>query len=188
MLQTTFVKLFAFFALVAVVYAKTEAEMDQPTKLLGGILKKPEKCGYKVSSNSEIKLHYRARAWGEDSFYENSFVQGEPLKYKLGRDKIMKGLEQGIHGMCTGEVRRLLIPADLAYGELGLPNAVPPNTAVIYEVEIINVNSPFTNFWFWSGVVALVGTYFLMNRYQNRMSQSQSAEFLSKKAEEKKSE
>lgn len=36
MLQTTFVKLFALFALVAMVYAKTEAEMDQPTKLLGG--------------------------------------------------------------------------------------------------------------------------------------------------------
>ncbi|CAO3640620.1 unnamed protein product [Mucor hiemalis] len=188
MLRSTVYKLFAMFALVALVYANTEAEMDQPTKLLGGILRKPEKCGYKVSSNSEIKLHYRARVWGEESFYENSFIEGEPLKFKLGRDKMMKGFEQGIHGMCTGEVRRLLIPADLAYGELGLPNLVPANTAIIYEVEIINVNSPFTNFWFWSGAAALVATYFLMNRYQNRMSQSQSAEFLVKKAEEKKSE
>jgi FK506-binding protein 2 len=92
-------------------------------------------------------------------------------------------LEQGIHGMCAGEIRRLLIPADLgkqsqpvynfhsltiitAYGQMGLPNLVPgtknqrlrkkvhivvlniypylENTAIIYEVEMLEVNSPFS--------------------------------------------
>lgn len=47
-------------------------------------MRKPETCGYKVASNSEVTLHYRARAWGEEEFYENTYGDGEPLKYKLG--------------------------------------------------------------------------------------------------------
>lgn len=75
-------------------------------------------------------MHYRARTWGSEDYYENTYL-AEPHSYKLGkylisftamkvdrlsnigRDKIMKGLEQGIDGMCLGEVRRLLIPSDL---------------------------------------------------------------------------
>lgn len=49
-----------------------------------GSLRKPESCGYKVSSNSEIHYHYRARVWGETEFYESTYG-GEPYKAKLGK-------------------------------------------------------------------------------------------------------
>ncbi|KAI9245289.1 FK506-binding protein 2A [Helicostylum pulchrum] len=189
MLSSLIYKLTAVFVMATTVYALSETNMEQPTKLLGGILSKPETCGYKVSSNSEITVHYRARVWGEEEFYENTYLgNGTPLKFKLGRDKIMKGLEQGIHGMCTDEVRRLIIPADLAYGEFGLPNLVPGNTAVIYEVEVTNVNSPFTNPWFWSGAAAITFAFVFFNRFQNYFNNSKSANFLKQKSQEKKSE
>ncbi|KAI8094816.1 hypothetical protein BDF21DRAFT_395216 [Thamnidium elegans] len=189
MLSSLIYKLTAVFVMATTVYALSETNMEQPTKLLGGILSKPENCGYKVSSNSEITVHYRARVWGEGEYYENTYLDnGTPLKFKLGRDKIMKGLEQGIHGMCTGEVRRLIIPADLAYGEFGLPNLVPENTAVIYEVEVTNVNSPFTNPWFWSGAIAITFSFVFFNRFQNYINNSKSANFLKQKSQEKKSE
>lgn len=93
------------FALIAFVYAKaeSESELEQPTKLLGGILnsiqenilsltawnsigilRKPEQCRQTVINNSNIKLHYRARVWGSEEFYENTYT-GEPQEFKLGK-------------------------------------------------------------------------------------------------------
>ncbi|KAI8371923.1 hypothetical protein BD560DRAFT_395848 [Blakeslea trispora] len=189
MVLKSFCKFIATFVLTAaVVYAKnTEQDLEQPTKLLGGVIRQSEACKQKVINNAKVKLHYRARAWGNEEFYENTYL-GEPIQYKLGRDKIMKGLEQGIDGMCVGEVRRLLIPSDLAYGSAGLPNIVPPNTAVIYEVEILEVDSPFRNPWFWIGIAALFFGWRFSNRYNKMQSNSSSAEFLEKKALEAKSQ
>lgn len=51
-----------------------------------GILKKSEDCKYKISSNSQVKLHYRARAWGEDEFFENTYIAPEGAHtFKLGK-------------------------------------------------------------------------------------------------------
>ncbi|KAI8059435.1 uncharacterized protein B0P05DRAFT_558686 [Gilbertella persicaria] len=189
MLVTTLYKIAVTFVFV-ITYAcanNAEAELEQPTKLLGGVLRRPEKCKQKVGSNARVKLHYRARAWGNEEFYENTFSE-QPVQFKLGRDKIMKGLEQGIDGMCVGEIRRLLIPSDLAYGATGLPNLVPANTAVIYEVEMLEVDSPFRNPWFWAGLATLFFAWRFMNKYNKMQADSQSAQFLEQKAQEKKSE
>ncbi|CAO0790588.1 unnamed protein product [Mucor circinelloides] len=175
-------KLISLFALICLVMANTESELEQPTKLLGGIIRSSTNCKQKVSGNSKVKLHYRARVWGSEEFYESTYLSEKPHSYKLGRDKLMKGLEQGILGMCNGEIRRLLIPADLAYGQMGLPNLVPGNTAVIYEVEMLEVNSPFYNPWFWAGLFTLGFGYFFMNRYMNMSQASSSSKFLEKVA------
>ncbi|EIE85896.1 hypothetical protein RO3G_10606 [Rhizopus delemar RA 99-880] len=98
---------------VSVCLANKESEMEQPTKLLGGVLHKPEKCGFKADTSSTVKLHYRARAWGQDTFFENTYQREAPLEFKLGKRKLVK-----------------------AYGELGLSNLVPPNTAIVVDVEM----------------------------------------------------
>jgi FKBP-type peptidyl-prolyl cis-trans isomerase len=54
------------------------------------------------------------------------------------------GLDLGIEGMCIGEARRLLIPADLAYGEMGLPGTVESGTDLMYEVELVHSTTTFT--------------------------------------------
>ncbi|OBZ88058.1 hypothetical protein A0J61_03891 [Choanephora cucurbitarum] len=184
-----FYKIVAVFLLTTIfVFAKnTEEGLEQPTKLLGGIIRQSESCKQKVINNARVKLHYRARAWGNEEFFENTYLD-KPMEYKIGRDKIMKGLEQGIDGMCVGEVRRLLVPADLAYGSTGLPNIVPPNTAVIYEVEVLEVDSPYRNPWFWAGIAFMFFGWRFSNRLTKMRSKSSSAEFLEKKALEAKSQ
>ncbi|KAI9484114.1 MAG: FK506-binding protein 2A [Benjaminiella poitrasii] len=177
-------KVYILLALIMLVYANPELEMEQPTKLLGGVLKKSKDCKQKVSSVSTVKLHYRARAWGADDYYESTY-EGEAHKYTLGKDKMIKGLEQGISGMCTGDIRRLLIPADLAYGNIGLPNLVPANSAVIYEVEMVDVKSPFTNPWFWLGLAGLAFAFIFGNRFTKMKDASKSAKFLEQKEQEK---
>ncbi|KAG1474821.1 hypothetical protein G6F56_000116 [Rhizopus delemar] len=124
---------------IAVINATNiESETEQPTKLLGGIISKPESCGFKASSTSIVKIHYRSRIWGKEEHFENTYLRQIPLEYKLGSGKLLKGIENGVHGMCTGEIRRLVIPADQAYGELGIPNLVPSNTAIVVDVEMLN--------------------------------------------------
>ncbi|KAG0163526.1 Peptidyl-prolyl cis-trans isomerase fpr2 [Apophysomyces sp. BC1034] len=176
-------KIALLFVLVTLVLA--EEEKPQPTKLMGAVLRKPTECSQKVGSNDRIKLHYTAKVWGEDEYFENTY-ETNPLSYKLGKDTIMKGMNQGIKGMCPGEVRRLLIPANLAFGELGIPGKVPPNTAVIYEVEMLDVQSPFKSPWFWSGIAVMVTAYLYFDRQAKSEDASKAARFLEKKEQETK--
>ncbi|KAG0942794.1 hypothetical protein G6F57_003827 [Rhizopus arrhizus] len=161
---------------ITVCLANKEAEMEQPTKLLGGVLHKPEKCGFKASTSSTVRLHYRARAWGQDTFFENTYQREAPIEFKLGKRKLVKGIEDGIDGMCAGEVRRLLIPAHQAYGDLGLSNLVPPNSAIVVDVEMVEVISQFSNPWFWvSGLFLCVSFYLYMQQAQQGDSSSPGA-------------
>ncbi|KAG1156832.1 hypothetical protein G6F37_007246 [Rhizopus arrhizus] len=161
---------------VTVCLANKEAEMEQPTKLLGGVLHKPEKCGFKASTSSTVRLHYRARAWGQDTFFENTYQREAPIEFKLGKRKLVKGIEDGIDGMCAGEVRRLLIPANQAYGDLGLSNLVPPNSAIVVDVEMVEVISQFSNPWFWvSGLFLCVAFYLYIQQAQQGDSSSPGA-------------
>lgn len=51
--------------------------------IMVGIIRKPEKCVSSVSKNSRVTLHYRARVWGNEEYYESTF-SSEPHTYKLG--------------------------------------------------------------------------------------------------------
>ncbi|ORZ04629.1 hypothetical protein BCR42DRAFT_429093 [Absidia repens] len=149
--------------------------------VLGRTLHKPIKCDKKVATNARIKLHYTARQWNKEEFFEDTYKSGTPLSYKLGSDKLMKGLEQGIKNMCEHESRRLLIPADLAYGELGLPGLVDPDAAIIMEVEMLEVNSPFRNPWFWAGLIVLVAAFVVLRKQAQLENQSKVAAFIERK-------
>jgi hypothetical protein len=63
--------------------------------------------------------------------------QTEPLGFTLGQDVII-GLREGLTGMRTGGVRRLIVPPDLAYGRFA-HNSIPPNSTLVFQVELVNV-------------------------------------------------
>lgn len=48
-------------------------------------------------------------------------------------------MEQGTFGMCKGEKRRLVIPSELAYGESGYGDVIPPDATLVFEVELVNI-------------------------------------------------
>jgi FKBP-type peptidyl-prolyl cis-trans isomerase FkpA len=65
---------------------------------------------------------------------------GFPQTFKLGTPNKIKGLSQGIIGMKVGGTRTLLVPPELGYGARGLMRGtVPPNTPLVYEVELLDV-------------------------------------------------
>lgn len=64
---------------------------------------------------------------------------GEAIAFKVGTQKVIQGWNLGVTGMKVGGKRRLMIPAELAYGAEGVDGVVPPNADLIFEVELLDV-------------------------------------------------
>lgn len=60
-------------------------------------------------------------------------------EFSLGAGYELPAWDQGIEGMRVGGVRVLIVPSDLAYGRRGLSNLVPPNSKLVYEIELLDV-------------------------------------------------
>jgi FKBP-type peptidyl-prolyl cis-trans isomerase FkpA len=73
--------------------------------------------------------------------FDSSLDNGrDPLEFQLGAGRVIKGWEQGVAGMKVGGKRTLIIPSELAYGARGAPGgSIPPNSALIFDVELMDV-------------------------------------------------
>ncbi len=77
--------------------------------------------------------------------FESSHDEGKiPLSFTLGTAQVIPGLDAGILGMKAGGKRRLIIPPDQAYGELGNGSTVPAYATLTYEVEMRQIMQPVT--------------------------------------------
>jgi FKBP-type peptidyl-prolyl cis-trans isomerase FkpA len=65
----------------------------------------------------------------------------DPLEFTLGVGNVIQGWDQGLVGMKVGGLRRLVIPPSLAYGSVR-QGPIPPNTSLVFEVELIEVKEP----------------------------------------------
>jgi len=111
-------------------------ESDQP-KIMAEILK--EGTGEVAKKGDKITAHYNG--YLEDGTkFDSSIDRGQPFQFDLGAGQVILGWELGIAGMKVGEIRRLIIPSVFAYGEQGIPGAIPPNAILVFEVELLGVN------------------------------------------------
>ena len=68
--------------------------------------------------------------------FDGNYDSGQPIEFSLSG--VIPGWTQGIPGMKVGGVRRLAIPAELAYGEQGSGSTIPPNSDLVFEVQILS--------------------------------------------------
>lgn len=63
----------------------------------------------------------------------------QPIAFPLGARRVIAGWEAGFEGLNVGGRRRLFIPYQMAYGELGRPPVIPPRAELIFDVEVMAV-------------------------------------------------
>lgn len=71
--------------------------------------------------------------------FDSSLDRGRPFEFPLGAGRVIKGWDEGVAGMKVGGKRRLFIPASLGYGSRGAGAAIPPNSGLIFDVELLGV-------------------------------------------------
>ncbi|MFK7790030.1 MAG: FKBP-type peptidyl-prolyl cis-trans isomerase [Phycisphaeraceae bacterium] len=87
-----------------------------------------------------IDLHYLARVEGRDEVIDATVHRGQPMRFTLGNNEVIKGLDIGITGMRPGESRQLTIPPYLAYGKYSVAGGLIPENAVLsFRVTLVQV-------------------------------------------------
>ncbi len=119
--------------------------LDKLTKRTRGLVtkvqSKPDGCddAPKAKAGDSVSVHYTGTLTNGQKF-DSSYDRGTPFVFKLGDGQVIKGWEQGIPGMCVGEKIQLFIPPDLAYGDRGFGNLIPPKSSLQFEVELMGIN------------------------------------------------
>ena len=114
------------------------------TELTTTVLRKSK--GRKLQDGDRLLVHYQGELLnGEQfdaSFDFSSFEPEEgrtPFDFVLGAGQVIQGWDQGLNGQKLGEVVELKIPSELAYGETGSGGTIPPNSPLIFTVEVLAV-------------------------------------------------
>lgn len=93
--------------------------------------------GETAVSGSTVTVHYRGTL--TDGTVFDSSLTREPLTFKLGARRVIRGWDQGLVGMKVGGKRTLVIPPRLGYGSRAM-GVIPPNAHLIFDVELLAVS------------------------------------------------
>lgn len=146
-IQSSRITFLLFILFLAVSFLTTNA-FSKEEKMSGDIQETPSGLKYIVIETGEgdkpekgkkVKVHYTGKL-EDGSVFDSSIKRGAPIEFTLGVGQVIKGWDEGIADMKVGEKRQLIIPPDLGYGPNGHPPVIPPNSTLIFDVELVEIN------------------------------------------------
>ena len=105
-----------------------------PSGLQYQVLKQGE--GVKPTAADKVKCHYHGTLIN-GTVFDSSVQRGEPAVF--GVSQVIPGWVEALQLMPVGSKWRLFIPSDLAYGERGAGDAIEPNSALVFDVELLDI-------------------------------------------------
>lgn len=106
-------------------------------ELEGGLIVEELKIGtgYEVKADGIVVAHYHGTLKADPTkVFDSSFQRGEPVPFPLSG--VIAGWQKGVPGMKVGGIRRLTIPAALGYGERGMGADIPPNSDLVFIIQL----------------------------------------------------
>ena len=98
--------------------------------------------GAAVAAGDTVTVNYVGSLTNGTVFDASANHGSTGFSFTLGVGQVIKGWDEGIAGMKVGGKRKLVIPAELAYGSQGAGNVIPPNATLVFEVELLKVQKP----------------------------------------------
>ena len=93
--------------------------------------------GAEAATGDTVVVHYHGSLASDGTVFDSSYQRGEPVGLSLLQ--VIEGWQEGIPGMKVGGVRRLLIPSEMAYGEISPSPDIPANSDLVFQVELIEI-------------------------------------------------
>jgi FKBP-type peptidyl-prolyl cis-trans isomerase FkpA len=96
--------------------------------------------GPQLKAGDTVILNYTGTLTNGVKF-DSSYDRNQPLAFKLGTGRVIKGYDEGLAKLHVGDHAILVIPGKLAYGQNGIPDVIPPDATLIFIIEVVDVKA-----------------------------------------------
>ena len=113
-------------------------EGDPPKELVIEDLEEGD--GDEAQAGDQLTVDYVGVLYDGGDEFDESFSKPEPFQFVLGQGSVIPGWDEGLEGMKVGGRRQLIIPPDQAYGPQGQPPDIPPDSTLVFVIDLLAVN------------------------------------------------
>lgn len=108
------------------------------------VLQSPKENGKQPHPGHSVTVHYTGWLNHNDQpgeKFDSSVDRKQPFTFAVGVGMVIPGWDEGVLLMREGEKRRYYLPADLAYGSRSVGSSIPANSSLIFDVELLKINT-----------------------------------------------